>query len=48
MENHAQSYLKDATNGPVERTDKSIAFTNFEKKFDDVGEKTYELQLRRQ
>ena len=48
MENHAKPYLKDALIGPVERTDKSIAFTNFEKKYDDVGEMTYELHLRRQ
>lgn len=38
-------YLNNALEGPKERTDKSIAWTNFEKKYDDVGEKTYELIL---
>ena len=38
--------MEDAQKGPQERVDKSIAFTtNFEKKYDDVGEKTYELVL---
>lgn len=45
-ENFARPYLEDAQKGPQERVDKSIAFTNFEKKYDDVGEKTYELVLR--
>ena len=45
-ENFARPYLEDAQKGPQERVDKSIAFTNFEKEFDDVGEKTYELVLR--
>lgn len=48
MKDFAVPYLEDAMNGPLERTDKSIAFTNFEKKYDDVGEKTFELKLRRQ
>jgi tRNA G46 methylase TrmB len=46
MENFALPYLEDARAGPQERVDKSLAFTNFEKKYDDVGEKTYELKLR--
>ena len=44
--NCALPYVDDASNGPKERTDKTIAWTNFEKKYDDVGEKTYELLLR--
>ena len=32
--------------GPRERTDKSVSWTLFEKKYDDVGESTYELVLR--
>ena len=45
-ENYALPYLEDAKAGPVERVDKSVAFTNFEKKYDNVGEKTFELKLR--
>mmetsp|Transcript_6259 Transcript_6259/g.7934 ORF Transcript_6259/g.7934 Transcript_6259/m.7934 type:complete len:321 (-) Transcript_6259:45-1007(-) len=45
FENVALKYVKNATIGPKERIDKSIAWTNFEKKYDDVGEKTYELVL---
>lgn len=44
-ENIAMPYYKNALEGPNERIDKSIAWTNFEKKYDDVGEKTYELIL---
>jgi hypothetical protein len=32
--------------GPIERIDKSVAWTNFEKKYDDIGELTYELLLQ--
>lgn len=46
MENDSLVYLEDAMSGPKERLDKSIAYTNFEKKYDNVGEKTYELKLR--
>ena len=46
MEDDALVYLEDALSGPKERLDKSIAYTNFEKKYDNVGEKTYELKLR--
>lgn len=45
--NSAVPYLVDAKLGPVERLDKSQAWTNFEKKYDDSGEPTYELLLRR-
>lgn len=44
-DNYALPYLKDAQQGPVERIDKSEAWTNFEKKYDDIGEPTYELLL---
>uniref|UniRef100_A0A7S3PXI0 tRNA (guanine(46)-N(7))-methyltransferase n=1 Tax=Chaetoceros debilis TaxID=122233 RepID=A0A7S3PXI0_9STRA len=47
MENLALPYLQDAKVGPKERVDKTVAWTNFEKKYDDVGEKTYELILRK-
>jgi tRNA (guanine-N7-)-methyltransferase len=40
-------YLVSAERGPTERIDKSVAWTNFEKKYDDTGEKTYELVLER-
>ena len=46
MHNHALPYLEDAKMGPAERIDKSQAWTNFEKKYDDVGEQTFELLLR--
>lgn len=46
--NAAASYVKDARKGPKERTDKNVAMTNFEKKYDDIGEKTYELLLRQE
>eukprot|EP00521_Asterionellopsis_glacialis_P015351 CAMPEP_0195300386 /NCGR_PEP_ID=MMETSP0707-20130614/27311_1 /TAXON_ID=33640 /ORGANISM="Asterionellopsis glacialis, Strain CCMP134" /LENGTH=337 /DNA_ID=CAMNT_0040363061 /DNA_START=109 /DNA_END=1125 /DNA_ORIENTATION=+ len=42
----ALPYVKDAKRGPVERMDKSIAMTAFERKYDAVGEKTYELILQ--
>lgn len=41
--NIAKPYIKAALQGPRERTDKSVAWTNFEKKYDDAGEKTYEI-----
>ena len=44
-ENMSLSYYKNALEGPKERIDKAVAWTNFEKKYDDVGEKTYELIL---
>ncbi len=44
-DNFALPYYENALSGPKERTDKAIAWTNFEKKYDDVGEKTYELIL---
>lgn len=44
--NPAARYNDAAIKGPVERTDKSVAWTNFEKKYDDVGESTYELLLK--
>lgn len=47
MENLALPYLQDAKIGPKERVDKTVAWTNFEKKYDIVGEKTYELTLRK-
>jgi tRNA G46 methylase TrmB len=44
--NPAVPYLLDAQLGPIERLDKSQAWTNFEKKYDDSVEPTYELLLR--
>lgn len=46
VHNYALPYLEDAKMGPTERLDKSQAWTNFEKKYDDVGEPTFELLLR--
>uniref|UniRef100_A0A6U6HFK9 tRNA (guanine(46)-N(7))-methyltransferase n=1 Tax=Odontella aurita TaxID=265563 RepID=A0A6U6HFK9_9STRA len=46
--NPALQYMTDALRGPVERTDKSIAWTNFEKKYDNSDEPTYELVLNRE
>jgi tRNA G46 methylase TrmB len=46
VNNYASPYLKDAQIGPTERINKSRAWTNFEKKYDDIGENTYELLLR--
>lgn len=43
--NIALPYYKQALEGPKERMDKTVAWTNFEKKYDNVGEKTYELIL---
>ena len=45
VENVALPYYENAMIGPKERIDKEVAWTNFEKKYDDVGEKTYELIL---
>lgn len=45
--NLALPYVSSARKGPTERTDKSIALTNFESKYDNVGESTYELILQR-
>lgn len=46
-DNYALLYLQSAQRGPTRRTDKSVAWTNFEQKYDDVGEETYELILSR-
>jgi tRNA G46 methylase TrmB len=45
--NPALPYLESAKQGPHERIDKSVAWTNFEAKYDKVGERTYELILHR-
>jgi hypothetical protein len=45
--NYALLYLQSAQRGPTRRKDKSVAWTNFEQKYDDVGEETYELILSR-
>lgn len=46
--NPAAPYVKSAQRGPVRRTvtDTTVAWTNFEQKYDDIGENTYELVLR--
>ena len=44
--NFAQAYLVSAQRGPAERTNKSEAWTNFEQKYDAVGEPTFELLLQ--
>lgn len=44
--NVARPYLAAAKVGPKERTDKTIGWTNFERKYDQVGEPTYELILK--
>lgn len=41
----AEPYVASAQQGPTERVDKTIAWTNFEQKYDDVGEPTYEMTL---
>lgn len=46
-DNWARPYRESALLGPKERMDKTIAWTNFEKKYDTVGENTYELLLHR-
>jgi tRNA G46 methylase TrmB len=46
--NAARPYVSSARQGPQERTDKTLAWTNFERKYDNVGEPTYELLLKRQ
>ena len=45
--NIARPYAEAAVKGPGERIDKSLAYTLFEKKYDDVGENTFELLLDR-
>ena len=45
--NVARPYVSSARHGPQERTDKTVAWTNFERKYDTVGEPTYELRLTR-
>jgi hypothetical protein len=47
MNNLALPYIHSAKMGPTERIDKSVAFTNFESKYDKVGERTFELILER-
>jgi hypothetical protein len=42
---YAQAYLTSAQQGPMRRTDTTVAWTNFEQKYDDIGEPTYELKL---
>lgn len=44
-ENIALPYYENSLKGPKERIDKAVAWTNFEKKYDDVSESTYELVL---
>lgn len=44
--NPASKYMDAAMKGPIERIDKSVAWTNFEKKYDDIGELTFELLLQ--
>lgn len=46
--NPALPYLDSANGGPHERTDKLVSWTNFEAKYDNIGERTYELVLERQ
>mmetsp|Transcript_16693 Transcript_16693/g.34383 ORF Transcript_16693/g.34383 Transcript_16693/m.34383 type:complete len:407 (-) Transcript_16693:99-1319(-) len=43
--NLALPYVSSAKKGPTERMDKSVGLTNFESKYDNVGESTYELLL---
>ena len=43
--NWAKDYVESAKQGPNERINKTIAWTNFEQKYDHVGEPTYELIL---
>ena len=43
--NYASPYVKSALAGPTLRTDKILPLTNFEAKYDAVGEPTYELKL---
>jgi tRNA G46 methylase TrmB len=45
IQNFAEPYLSSAQLGPVPRTDKEVSLTNFERKYDAVGESTYELRL---
>ena len=46
-DNLALPYIESAQKGPTERMDKSVALTNFESKYDNVGERTFELILER-
>jgi tRNA G46 methylase TrmB len=46
--NQASLYFKSAKVGPHKRTDKTLPLTNFEAKYDNVGEPTYELILSRE
>ena len=45
LKNIAEQFVSSALKGPTARTDLTYAWTNFEKKYDDVGELTYELRL---
>ena len=47
LNNSALTYIDSAKKGPSERIDKSVALTNFESKYDNVGERTFELILER-
>jgi SAM-dependent methyltransferase len=44
--NPMSRYVESARRGPVERQNKTVALTNFEAKYDKIGESTYELVLR--
>lgn len=46
--NPAAPYVASAKMGPQPRTDRTLAYTNFEAKYDNVGEPTYELILSRE
>lgn len=43
--NPALPYLESARKGPVQRMEKNVPWTNFEAKYDRVGERTFELRL---
>ena len=45
MSNPISRYVESARVGPIERKDKELALTNFEAKYDEIGEPTYELIL---
>lgn len=46
--NPASPYVVSAKVGPQKRTDTTLPYTNFEAKYDNVGEPTYELILTRE
>ena len=45
LTNPMSRYVESARVGPIERKDKELALTNFEAKYDEIGEATYELIL---